>query len=124
MEVPQKKKGLDHLFAATTYSLAGLRYIMGETAFRHHVIAGLVLLVLYMIAGVPALHFAVALVIMFVTLSMEAVNTAIELLVDRVSPEFSEFARHAKDLGSFAVFCMLCANGAFAAFVLASVLFG
>ncbi len=37
--------------------------------------------------------------------------------VDRVSPEFSSFAKHAKDLGSFAVFCLLVANAAFCAAV-------
>jgi len=47
----------------------------------------------------------------------EALNTAIEEIVDLVSPEWSLPAKHAKDLGSFAVFSMLCLNGIFALFV-------
>jgi len=41
----------------------------------------------------------------------EALNTAVEEVVDRISPELSMVAKHAKDLGSFAVFCMLVACG-------------
>ena len=44
--------------------------------------------------------------IVLLMLSLEAINTAIEEVVDRVSPEISEMARNAKDLGSFAVFCI------------------
>jgi diacylglycerol kinase (ATP) len=47
----------------------------------------------------------------------EALNTAIEELVDRVSPELSQTGKHAKDLGSFAVFCMLVAAGLYIAWV-------
>ena len=47
----------------------------------------------------------------------EAINTAIEELVDRISPEISTVGRNAKDLGSFAVFCLLLANGLYAAYV-------
>ncbi|WP_424540689.1 diacylglycerol kinase [Sinorhizobium medicae] len=31
---------------------------------------------------------------------MEAVNTAIEEIIDRISPEVSDTGKHAKDLGS------------------------
>ena len=41
----------------------------------------------------------------------EALNTAIEDVVDKISPEQSEFGRNAKDLGSTAVFFMLTAGG-------------
>ena len=52
----------------------------------------------------------------------EALNTAIEEIVDLVSPEWSLAAKHAKDLGSFAVFSMLCLNGIFALFVILTTL--
>jgi diacylglycerol kinase (ATP) len=40
-------------------------------------------------------------------LSVELLNSAIEAIVDKVSPEFSEMAGRAKDMGSAAVFMML-----------------
>ena len=63
------------------------------------------------------LGFIVLMMLMF---SVEALNTAIEELVDRISPEISTVGRNAKDLGSFAVFCLIIANGAFAAYVVIS----
>jgi len=62
-------------------------------------------------------------VLMLLLFSIEALNTAIEEIVDRVSPEFSSAARNAKDLGSFAVFCLLMANGGFVLYSLVSTLF-
>ncbi|NCU20091.1 diacylglycerol kinase, partial [Candidatus Falkowbacteria bacterium] len=40
---------------------------------------------------------------------VEALNTAIECLVDQLSPDWAEFARDAKDLGSVAVACVIAA---------------
>jgi len=44
-------------------------------------------------------------------LAVEALNTAIEEIVDHVSPEWSLAAKHAKDMGSFAVMALLFATG-------------
>jgi diacylglycerol kinase (ATP) len=51
-------------------------------------------------------------------IATEALNTAIEVLVDHVSPNWSEAARDAKDLGSLAVMALLWANGVFVVYVL------
>lgn len=40
-------------------------------------------------------------------LSAELLNSAIEAVVDKVSPEFNELAGRAKDMGSAAVFMLL-----------------
>ncbi len=45
--------------------------------------------------------------------AVEALNTAIENIVDHLSPEKSDFARDTKDLGSTAVFFLLIANGGY-----------
>ncbi|MGO7216497.1 diacylglycerol kinase, partial [Rhizobium ruizarguesonis] len=39
--------------------------------------------------------------------SMEAMTTAVEEVIDRISPEISIVGKHAKDLGSFAVLLFL-----------------
>ena len=41
----------------------------------------------------------------------EALYMAIEEIVNLVTPEWSLSTKHAKDLGSFAVFYVLCLNG-------------
>jgi len=53
-----------------------------------------------------------------ILLSFYAFNTATEEIVDVVSPEYSLAARHAKDLGSFGVLCVIIVN-----FVLVSNVF-
>ena len=52
----------------------------------------------------------------------EALKTAIEEIVNLVTPEWSLPTKHAKDLGSFAVFYVLCLNGIFALFVILTTL--
>jgi diacylglycerol kinase (ATP) len=43
-------------------------------------------------------------------LAVEALNTAIEVIVDHLSPEWSEFGKHSKDIGSAAVLLMITVN--------------
>jgi diacylglycerol kinase (ATP) len=46
----------------------------------------------------------------FLVLAAELLNSAIEAVVDLVSPDFHELAGRAKDLGSAAVFLLLAAT--------------
>ena len=115
---PQEKVyGIAHVYAAASYSWSGAKRLWGETAFRHELLAGGLVLVLFAVIGAASVYFIGAVLLIFLTLVAEALNTAIEEIVDLVSPEWSLAAKHAKDLGSFAVFCMLCSNGIFALFV-------
>jgi diacylglycerol kinase (ATP) len=119
----RKETGLKHLFAAARYSSQGLTRLWKEAAFRHEVLAFGAGLVLLGVIGAPVPHYLIFAVLMLLLFAVEALNTAIEEIVDRVSPEFSSAARNAKDLGSFAVFCLLLANGGFVLYSLVSTLF-
>lgn len=119
---PEKTHGVAHVFAATRYSLAGLKRLWGETAFRHEVLAAGTILLIFAVVGAAPVYFVIAIILALITFATEALNSAIEEVVDHVSPEWSEAAKHAKDLGSFAVMCLLLANGAFAGFVIVSAL--
>jgi diacylglycerol kinase (ATP) len=113
----EKASGVRRIIAATRYSLQGLVRLWQEEAFRHEVIAFAAGLVLFLLVGAGAMDYFVFLILMLLLFAVEALNTAIEELVDRISPEISTVGRHAKDLGSFAVFCLLSANGLFALYV-------
>lgn len=103
--------------AAQLYSISGFRRLLRETAFRHEILAFLASLSLFALIGAEPVEF-VALVILFcVVCAVEALNTAIEEIIDRISPELSVTGRHAKDLGSFAVFCLLVAWAVLTAYV-------
>jgi diacylglycerol kinase (ATP) len=100
--------------------MGGVRRLWGETAFRHETLAFVIIMALFIYEGVAAWAYVGAAMLYLLTASIEALNTAVEEMVDHVSPGYSEMGKHAKDLGSFAVFCLLLANGVWAAFVLAA----
>ena len=106
-EKPPRKSGIAHFFAAAGYSLGGLRRLARESAFRQEValIVGLMLLLAVFGASLPEVLGLLALGLGLI--AVEALNTALEELVDHLSPGWSEFAKHAKDLGSLAVACTI-----------------
>ncbi|MDR6818910.1 diacylglycerol kinase (ATP) [Neorhizobium sp. 2083] len=113
----ERATGIRRVVAAFRYSMQGLTRLLQEEAFRHELIAGAAGVLLFALVGASALDYFVFAILMLVLFAVESLNTAIEELVDRISPEISTVGRHAKDLGSFAVFCLLCANGFFALYV-------
>ncbi len=113
----RKETGIAHFFAAARYSLQGFLRLYEESAFRHELLAFAAGFVLFWLVGASFGEIVTYAVLMLLLFAVEALNTAIEELVDRVSPEISTVGRNAKDLGSFAVFCLILVNGIFAATV-------
>ncbi len=120
---PPRITGLAHLLAAAGYSMGGLRRLWAEAAFRQEVAGGVAVLVVFSLCGAGFAAFVLFGVLFSVLIAVEALNTAIEELVDHLSPDWSVFAKHAKDLGSLAVFCLLVANGLFVASVILPAVF-
>jgi diacylglycerol kinase (ATP) len=114
---PPRKTGVAHFFAAAGYSAGGARRLWREAAFRQEVAGLAALVALFLVAGVSAGEMLGLLMLGLLVLAVEALNTALEEVVDHLSPGWSEFARHAKDMGSFAVMCALVATGLYAAWV-------
>lgn len=121
---PARVTGIAHLFAAAGYSVAGVRRLWAETAFRHEVLGLPVVCLLFWAVSAPLWAFGVFLILWCVLIAVEALNTAVEAIVDHVSPHWSEAARDAKDLGSLAVMALLLANGVFVGYVLVRSLAG
>jgi len=116
-------KATQQIYNATRYSWGGFMFLVrSELAARMEVYGFVLLMALYGVLRAPALHFAVGGVLFFLLLAVEALNTAIEVIIDRVSPEISPTGKRAKDLGSFAVMCLLFANGIHMCYVLGTVL--
>ena len=110
---PAPVHGIAHVFAAASYSTSGVRRLWQETAFRHITLALPVCLGLFALLGVGLTDYAFLMIGFFALVAVEALNTAIECIVDHLAPDWQEFARDAKDLGSLATMCLLCANGVF-----------
>ncbi len=108
---PARVTGPKHLIAAGMYSIGGLKRLWAETAFRHEVLVIVVVLAGLFLFGASLLQILIATILLLLLIATEALNTALECIVDHVSPGWAEFARDAKDLGSLAVLCILLANG-------------
>lgn len=108
---PDRKTGFAHLIAATGYSMAGLRRLWQESAFRQETIGGALVLLLLLALDASARQIGLMGVMLLALLAVEGLNTAIEEIVDQLSPDWSVFAKQAKDIASAAVFLMILANG-------------
>ena len=105
----EKSTGIRHFVAAFGYSMSGLRMAFGETAVRQELLLGGVNLVaLVFLPLSPAVRIALF-ALWIAVLVVELLNTAVEAVVDLVSPGYHELAKRAKDLCSAAVFLSLTA---------------
>lgn len=114
---PRKLTGFQHFFAAATYSLGGARRLLGEAAFRQELMGFAIAMVAFFISGATLFQYVAMLLLFILMIAFEALNTAIEEIVDRVSPEISDMGRNAKDLGSLACLCLILANAGYAIYV-------
>lgn len=110
---PARITGPAHVFAAVGYSIAGMQRLYHEAAFRHILLALPACLALLAFAGAGFVAYCVFFILFLCLVAVEALNTAIECIVDHLAPNWAEFARDAKDLGSLATMCLLCAHGVF-----------
>lgn len=113
----EKLTGIRHFFAAASYSFGGAKRLLGEAAFRHELGAFAVAMIAFVITGATFFQYLAMGLLFLLMIAFEAINTAIEEIVDRVSPEISDMGKHAKDLGSLACLCVIVANGGYAFYV-------
>ncbi|MBK7002510.1 MAG: diacylglycerol kinase [Rhodoferax sp.] len=105
---PQKqRKGLQRMWHATGYSVAGIRAGWGETAFRQEALAALFMLPLSLWIGRSWVEIALLTGSVLLVLIVELLNTAIETTIDRIGPEWHDLSKRAKDMGSAAVLLSL-----------------
>ena len=92
---------LSHILKAFGYSLAGLKAVLkSEVSFRQD-------LIIFAIGGILCFFFnltgferALMMFSLFLVLLMELVNSAIEVVVDRISTDRHVLSGRAKDIGS------------------------
>lgn len=108
---PQKQRtGLHRIWHAGAYSVAGLRTGWAEAAFRQEAVLACILVPLAFWLGHNWIETAVLVGTVVLVLVVELLNTAIEVAIDRIGPEWHTLSKRAKDLGSAAVLLslMLC----------------
>ncbi|MGD9601201.1 MAG: diacylglycerol kinase [Gammaproteobacteria bacterium] len=103
-----ERVGLDRLWRATGYSIAGFKAAWRhEAAFRQECALGIVLAPVAAWLGRSPLEYLVLVAPLLIVLCVELLNSAVEALTDRVGTEQNELAGRAKDMGSAAVFVSL-----------------
>lgn len=75
-----------------------------ERNFRIHLIAGVAVLFIALFLDVSLTEFGILLLLVAVVIAGEMFNTAIENIIDLVSPEYHPLAKVIKDVAAGAVF--------------------
>ena len=104
----EKAAGLERLLRATGYSFAGLKSCLRyEAAFRQELLLTVVAVPLALWLGDTGVERALLIGSLVVVLIVELLNTAVEVVVDRVGVESHVLSGRAKDLASAAVMLAL-----------------
>ena len=91
----------ESLFKSFQYAITGLMYVIRtQRNAQIHSFAFFVVLSMAIWLQVPPLHWAVLILTAGMVFFAEAANTAIETVVDLVSPEYHELAGRAKDVAA------------------------
>jgi len=102
------KKGLRRLMNALSYSRDGLGAAWkNEAAFREEVLLAAIAIPLALFLGETGVDRALMIGSILLILIVEILNSAVEAVVDKASPEKNELAKRAKDMGSAAVLLSL-----------------
>lgn len=102
------KQGLTRLINALGYSRDGLAAAWkNEAAFREEVLLAAIAIPLAIVLGNTGIERALLIGAILLILIVEILNSGLEAVVDKASPEKHELAKRAKDMGSAAVLLSL-----------------
>jgi len=102
------KKGLVRLWNALGYSRDGLTAAwQNEAAFREELLLAVIAIPLAFYLGHTGVDRALMVGSILLILIVEILNSGLEAVVDKASPEKHELAKRAKDMGSAAVLLSL-----------------
>ena len=106
--LPPKHRGVLRPFFALKHSCSGIAATLrSESAFRQEAACALLLIPIAVFGPVQPLERLALIASVLLVLLVELLNSAIEAVVDRISPERHELSRRAKDCGSAAVMMAL-----------------
>lgn len=104
----KSKTGVARVWKAFLYSVEGISAAFKrETAFRQEVLLAVILIPTALLLPANGTGKALMMASVLLVLIVELINSAIEAVVDRISPEQHPLAKRAKDFGSAAVLLSL-----------------
>lgn len=106
--IPGSKENHPSFRKSFGFAFQGFRFaVMSERNIKVMLAGFALAVVLGLVAGLDAVRWAIVLLCCGVVLCAELLNTAIETVVDLVSPEYHPLAGRAKDIAAAAVW-VLC----------------
>ena len=112
-KVPEPAKGLKRVIKAFGYSIQGLVHgIKNEAAIGQEFVLTCVAVPLVLLLELSLVFKAILIFGHLSILIVELLNSAVEAIVDKASPEYHPLAKQAKDMGSAAVLLIFIAVGA------------
>lgn len=107
------------LFRSMGYALSGIWYgASTERNMKIHITVALLVFIIGVIVSLSAIEWCIIVLVIAAVISLELVNTAIEALVDLVSPQHQQLAKVAKDVAAGAVLIMAIAAACIGCIVL------
>lgn len=96
--------GIKRILKAFVYSRDGfLSAFKSEAALRQDLAVFAIFSIVAMCLNLVLWQKAVLISSLLLIVIMELVNTAVEVVIDRISPEYHELSKKAKDIGSLLV---------------------
>ena len=99
-----KTQSLAHAFICAGNGIG--HAVMAERNMKIHLAIAVLVVIAGFLFGLDAASWIAVILCIFGVLAAECVNTAIEAVVDLVSPQYSDLARIAKDCAAGAVYLM------------------
>lgn len=104
--------GLKSFYDTNVYSISGIiNYYTHEASGIRHLVVFAIQIILAIVFNANVYEWIILLMLMFLILSIELVNTAIESVCDLVSPEYHKLVKIAKDSGSGATYAIAVLTG-------------
>jgi diacylglycerol kinase len=100
------------------YAFKGFKAAYTERNFKLHLVSASLAIITGFISQLSVVQWCIILICIAGVLTLELINTAIEHLVNLVSPEYNETAGKVKDISAAAVLCFSIAS-----FIIALIIF-
>ena len=85
------------------YAIQGIVTAMREQNFRFHVLSAVIVMIAGLFTGLSIIEWIIIVLVITLVIGAEMFNTAIERVVDLVSPDYHPLAKQAKDIAAAAV---------------------
>lgn len=96
---------LYNLKMSFVYAWRGIRFcVTHEKNMRIHIVVACAVLFLSVFYDFSAAEAAILIITCAIVMALEMINTAIEVIIDKVSPQYSALAKVGKDVAAGAVF--------------------